>query len=121
MSYTASQIFDAIAPQLAGSINKALFLDLAGGLTSSCYFQTNYNLAIALRAAHMMTLANRLTGDSGQVTGKSEGNASISYAQTQNDNNDLSATSYGVQLQGLINSGVGGVSVTGDDLGEFYC
>lgn len=115
---SCTSIFDAIAPHFAADANKETFLTIATGLTSSCFFGDNYCLAVSLRAAHMLTLSKRgKSGAPGAASGKKEGGLSINYSQTGGSKGDLSQTSYGIQLQGLIEGQVPAISVTGADFG----
>lgn len=115
MSYSA--VFDAIAPQYSADSGKATFLSLAVNRTSACIFGDNYDLAVALRAAHMMVLRDRRSGSPGAASSKREGGLGITYSQASKGDPDLSQTHYGVQLQGLINGNVGAISVLGAGFG----
>jgi hypothetical protein len=120
---SASTVFDAIAPSLASDPNKALFLTLAVDRVSSCRFAgTKYDLAVALRAAHDLTLAKqtesglRANGEAGAVTSKREGDLSVSFAGSAGvtaSNSDLDQTVYGKRLKGLMRGTVPAVGVTG--------
>jgi hypothetical protein len=120
---SASAIFDTIAPQYASDSNKASFIVLARDRTSLEFFGDNYEQAVALRAAHMMTLTNsRSSGgtgssESGSVASKREGDLAISFAQGAGEigikSSDLSQTHYGVQLMGLIKGSGAFIGVTG--------
>jgi hypothetical protein len=111
---TASQIIDIIAPELAAAAGKADHITLATARTSVCTFGRNTQLAIALRAAHTLTLAARNGGDSGVVTSKKEGGLSVSYASPESGiDPDLGQTHYGRQLIGLMSGSVPFVGVTG--------
>lgn len=116
---SASEILSAIAPQFDSNVNRATHLNLATNRTSSSCFGKNYNYAIALRAAHSLTLSERaLTsgGASGSITGKKEGDLSISFGSTRGNNNgDLSQTSYGMELKGLIDGNIISISVIGNN------
>jgi hypothetical protein len=110
---SASTVFDAIAPQYSADSGKATFLSLAVNRTSSCFFGDNYDLAVALRAAHMMTLRDRRSGSPGAASSKREGGLAISYSQAQGGDADLGQTHYGRQLEGLMNSQIPGFGLTG--------
>jgi hypothetical protein len=110
---SASTVLDAIAPQFASDAGKTTFLSLAAGRTSSCFFGVNYDLAVALRAAHMMTLRDRRSGSPGAASSKREGGLAISYSQAQGGDADLGQTHYGRQLEGLINGNIPAVGLTG--------
>ena len=117
---TAEQILDLIAPQFIDDPNKLSFLTLACNRTSQAAFRTNYAQAIALRAAHMMTLAqpkNRNSaGAGGSISSMSEGDLSISFATNPNNAKypDLNSTAYGRQLIELISGAVVGIAVTSE-------
>lgn len=109
-----SQTLDLIAPHFSGSASKAGFIALAEQQTSQSAFGDNYCLAVAYRAAHMMTLANRgASGTAGNAQSKNEGGMSLSYGTVNGVMGDLSQTHYGIQLQQLIMSNIPGASVTG--------
>lgn len=66
-----------------------------------CYFQKAYIYALSLVVAHIAALENRGNdGDAGTVTGKREGDISVSYASTKGNSDDawLSSTSFGQQF-----------------------
>lgn len=117
MSLTVVQILDMIAPQFVADTNKLSFIELATMRTNANVFGENYNLAVALRSAHMLTLSKRASGDAGQVSSKREGDLQISYFQdssaSSTDNGDLGMSHYGKQLIGLINGVIPAVGVTG--------
>jgi hypothetical protein len=120
---SASTVFDAIAPSLASDPNKALFIILAADRVSSCRFAgTKHDLAVALRAAHDLTLANqtgvggiRSHGESGSITAKREADLSISFSggYSSDSSADLDLTVYGKRLKGLMRGTVPAVGVTG--------
>ena len=102
MAQSASAILDMIAPQFASDPNKAEFITLATNRTNENYYgTTNFSLAVAYLAAHMMTLADT-NREAGSVTSKREGDLSISFAAVQDKSGGaLSLTKYGRQLQQL--------------------
>ena len=115
---TAEQILDAIAPQFITNTNKSAHLTLAAQRTSRTCFGINYELAVALRAAHTLTLsteANAAGGSSGGISSKREGDLAISFGGQSSTGvtGDLGQTSYGVQLQQLIDSNIVGINITG--------
>jgi hypothetical protein len=119
MAMTASQIVDLIAPQYSTDPNKASFLQLASDRTNACVFGDNYQMAIAFRACHMMAkrdIATSTGGTGGQVSSKREGDLQVSFfksTSTGNTDSDLSETSYGNDLLGLINGTIPAIAVTG--------
>ena len=117
---TASEILSAYAPAFDGDATRDTHLAIAEGCTSSTRFRVNRPLAVALRAAHTLCLSSGSSafagGSSGPITSKSEGDLSVSYAQSRGGAGyscGLDATPYGRELQGLINSSIAGVAVTG--------
>ena len=96
---TISDIFDMYAPQYTDDSRKTLAITLAKDEIKQCVFGDNYNKAVALLAAHELTVADR-GGDPGAIAAKREGQLSISYF-TASGSGPLSFTSYGQQLQRL--------------------
>lgn len=117
MALSATTIFDAIASDYASDPDKSTFITIATGLTSSTCFGDNRALAIALRAAHMIVLRDQgnAGGAAGSVTNRKEGGLAIGYGGAANlkISGDLGQTSYGVQLQGLIDGQITGIDVVG--------
>ena len=112
---TQDQILIALAPELASedADTRALFLTLADKRTGTAYGD-NRDQAVALLAAHMMTMRGR-NGVGGVVTSEKEGDLSRTYAQTSSANPaPLSATSYGQQLLELRNGCIFGPRTTLD-------
>ncbi len=97
----AGALFDLIAPELADSDNKEAALDLADGQTSDTVFDDQRPYAVALLAAHTLTVSSR-KGQSGQISSVKEGNLSINYGGA--GEHDLSVTSYGAELVRLRNA-----------------
>lgn len=111
---TIEQYFDVICPELASDTNKSSYISIAQLTISSTVFGDNYNYAVALKAAHIGSLATRNSGNSGTVTSVKEGDLSISYGSGSSGNNsDLSQTKYGLMLKSLYQSIQMAVSVTG--------
>lgn len=94
----AGTLFDLIAPELADSANKQAALDLADGQTNEVVFKEQRPYAVALLAAHILTVSSR-KGQSGQVSSIKEGSLSIGYGGT--GEHELSVTSYGAELTRL--------------------
>ena len=113
---TSTTILDNIAPELASDSKKAIHIDLATARTSSIKFGDNKNYAIALRAAHTLTIANRNDGDlAGNAESKKEGDLSVSYGGKGSiGSGDLNQTSYGRQLLAIIRSHIPAASVVGN-------
>ena len=89
-------------PSITGLIELA---ELRVG-ASFCPDKRNY--LVAYMACHMFTLANR-NGDSGFITGRTEGDLSVTYANTQGSSsgNELDLTSYGKMYLSLCRGCVG--------------
>lgn len=89
-------------PSITGLIELA---ELRVG-ASFCPDKRNY--LVAYMACHMFTLANR-NGDSGFITGRAEGDLSVTYANTQGSSsgNELDLTSYGKMYLSLCRGCVG--------------
>lgn len=104
---TIKEILDAIASQFPDDSKRDVFIELAEGRSSLCFYGDKYNNAVALLTAHMMTLADpnglRAGGVAGPITGKKEGSLSVSFGgQSSNSkDSDLAQTSYGLQLEAL--------------------
>lgn len=118
MSQSVQTILEAIAPAVAASPGVAVYIELATGRTSTCYYGEQANYAIALRAAHIGSLALRGggAGDAGSIASKKEGDLAVSYSSTMkgvNSEADLSQTSYGLQLIDLRDSLNAPIGVTG--------
>lgn len=107
---TIEQILDTIAPQFSTVINRADFITIAIGRISCTMFGDRYNLAVALRTAHDMTVAGVNNGSNGfayngLITSEREGDLSRTFGTnggSANNYSDLLTTSYGNQLYGLI-------------------
>lgn len=105
---TAEQRFDLIAPQYSGNASKSSYLEIAEERTArvSCggWTVTSRPQAVALRAAHMMTLALDPTltsgSEAGPVTQKREGDVWVTYSSgaVSASDGDLGLTKYGRQL-----------------------
>lgn len=116
MAYTAEQLLSALAPNYASDPEKSLFITVAASRTSSCAFGDNYNIAVALRAAHLMTMRDRGTngGTAGTISSIKEGDISVSYSNKMGDiTSDLEQTSFGQQLLELIKTNIPAYSVAG--------
>jgi hypothetical protein len=106
-------IFNAIAPQYSTDARISTFQSISQSLTSQTFFGANYEYAVALRMAHMITIANRLRGQGGAIAAESEGEVSISYSIPAKMQGALSQTSYGIELEQLIRQSGMGITVAG--------
>lgn len=126
MSLTVNQIIDIVAPQYSSDSDLTNTITLATQRTSESAFGVNYEYAIALRTAHILTLRDMnkngvlsgLGGVTGNVTSKREGNTSITFgsisgiqAINTTKSVDLTLTRYGLDLLGLINGNITSFSV----------
>jgi hypothetical protein len=97
----AQDILAAIAPELANDPNKAAHINLADGQTGSVYGDQRDH-AVALLAAHTLTLANRgksVGGVAGAVSSLSEGQLSVGFSGSSDaGKGSLGSTSYGEEL-----------------------
>lgn len=124
MALSAEQIFDAIAPQYATELTKAVYLEIAEERTapaSVCgWSEQRRRHAVALRAAHVMTMSTDpafALGGGGGVSKKREGDLQVDYrvtaAKVYDQFPDLSQTGYGSQLVELIRASQMPIGVTG--------
>ena len=101
---TPEEYLSMICPTLLTVSGYNNYITMAQNMTSSGYFGTNYNYAVALRAAHIYTLSALRNGEAGMVTQKTEGRMSMSFGGMGSISSELMMTSYGMQLQNLINT-----------------
>lgn len=124
MASSIDAILSAIAPQFDSDPNRDVHIEIAEARTGTC-FGDKYNYAVALRAAHTLTLTDRaesVGGGSGSITSKREGDVAIGFGGFSDIGvaGDLGQTSYGVQLADLIKSCIPRVSVTGSTVLTCY-
>lgn len=110
---TTLEIVQVIAPELATDPNYASFVSLAQARTSTTFFGANYELAVALRAAHSWSMTKRKPGEAGAVTSRRMGPVSTSYAALPGRDSSLSLTTYGNELLDLINGAGPAAAVLG--------
>jgi hypothetical protein len=114
---SASSILDIIAPQYKDDPNKADYIGFARDRTNTCVFGKNYEMAVALRAAHMMYMRDLSAAGAGggELASKREGDLAISFhkSDTNQGDGDLSSSSFGKQLLGLMNGTIPYFGVTG--------
>lgn len=123
MALSITVTLTTIASQFDADPNRTNHIELAKLQTNANCYGDKYNYAVALRAAHTLTLstgeAGNSAGASGPISGKREGDLSLSYANAANSSNSgdayLSRTSYGQNLIDLRNGSVLGMSITGLD------
>lgn len=111
---TTDQILEVICLALYNSSSKAVFVGLAQNELSQSLFGNSYPEAVALLAAHKFTLSGRSQGASGSVTSLREAGLGIGFSNS-GVSGKYSSTSYGQQLQQLIDNRIAGVYVLGND------
>ena len=125
MTATIDQIIQAIAPGLSNDLLKETYVCVAETRTSQCYFGDTYNLAVALRAAHMWSLSNRSggvdPGAAGAVSSLQEKDLKVSFNTGTLGQSDLAQTNYGRQLQDLIAASNPAATVLGGKLPPAGC
>ena len=108
---SATEIINVICPNLASDPNLSVYLEMATAELSPAFFGATYERAVALKASHTYSLNNspaRSMGEAGAISSKSEGDISISFANSATGNNSDNLTHYGQELQRLVaNSGFG--------------
>lgn len=116
MAISALQYLTLRAPALATNANVGLYIDAAREDLSECYLGAVYEKAVAMLAAHTMTLSldpARSGGVGGSVTSKSEGALSIGFSAGSAGGSDWGQTSYGLELTRLMAMGGPSLLVTG--------
>ena len=108
MAASIETIFNSY-PGLKDDTDKDLHIELAKTQTSSCFYGSRYNQAVALRAAHNLILSkpdDYRDKMSGGIMSKKQRNLAIQYGQTNSnteaDKSGLSQTTYGTQLLALM-------------------
>jgi len=99
---TAVEIIQAIYPNLYNDPSRDVHIALAREETSSTFYGTNYEKAVALLASHnyFVTVANG--GNAGVQTYKMSGRMAVSYGGIGVIRNYLELSNYGRQLLALI-------------------
>lgn len=105
--------FDAVAPAMASDTRYTVFLDLASDRVDRGYFGASWTKAMAYMTAHLMEMSNRNGSESGTVTSRREGDISVSYAASQQNDGDLYLTTYGKLFLALLNSLSAGAEISG--------
>jgi hypothetical protein len=83
--------------------SKDIALSIANGRLSQTVFGAKYNNAVALLAAHILSMNSgiRSGGTGGAISTKKEGDLSISFGSNAAFDSRLDSTSYGQQLEQL--------------------
>jgi hypothetical protein len=83
--------------------SKDIALSIANGRLSSDAFGAKYNNAVALLAAHILSMSSgaRSGGVGGAITSKKEGDLSINFGSNPAFTSRLDSTSYGQDLEQL--------------------
>lgn len=82
--------------------DKALFIEAAEPGVSESYFGSDYQQALGLLACHIAVMAQRDGGEAGALTGKREGDMSVSYSGDSLLTDDYGQTAPGMMLRRLI-------------------
>ena len=82
--------------------DKASFIELAESGVSESYFGADYQQALGLLACHIAVLAQRDGGEVGALTGKREGDISVSYSGASLLADDYGQTAPGMMLKRLV-------------------
>lgn len=114
------EILAVIAPTMTSTSGYTVYITVASGLTSSCFFGDNWSYATALRAAHLWTLNSVRSGRSGVETYMMEGRLAKSYGGFGVIRDNLEFTSYGMQLKGLIAQMGKFASITNETIYDTY-
>lgn len=108
MGASIEEIFNTY-PEIKDDADKDIYIELAVTQTSSCFYGTRYNQAVALRAAHNLVLSKPDTyrsSMSGGVTSQKQRNLHLQYGRSagsnDNDGSGLLQTTYGQQLMSLM-------------------
>lgn len=123
MSYSISVTLDKEAPQFASDTDKAYYIAQAQLLYDSDCYTDQYNLVVALQAAHDMTIRDLQqgagSGSSGNVTSKREGDQAISFGSSgssnTNSDNYLNLTRYGQKIIHIKRSTILGLRASGSN------
>lgn len=115
-----SAVLSVVAPQFNSTPQRDAYLRLSENQTSRCFFGVNADLAVALRAAHMISLNTsllRANGETGAISSKKEGDLSIGFVAGAGQGiYDLDQTHYGKQLKGLRKGTNSFIGVTGGNV-----
>lgn len=110
----------ATYPGISDDPDIALYIDLAKTQTSSSFYGTRYNEAVALRAAHNLVMSKPVEYASSMGAGiisKSQGGVRVDYGDNTGssgvDRTGLAKTTYGQQLMALMRMSGAGIGVVG--------
>lgn len=117
---TAEEILQVICPQFLTTSGYNVYLEMAEIETSSAWYGSAYEMALALRAAHMWTLNTQRRGQSGVVTYLMEGRLAKSFGGIGVVRHELELTNYGLQLQNLMKSRGPAITTTAQDIYNTY-
>ena len=97
---------DTLCPELALSPNVDTYILMAKKVLNEMVWGVDYAYAVALRASHDFTMAQRAGDETGLLTSKTEGKLSVSYWNSVNDKTKktLYLTRYGRALLELMNT-----------------
>jgi len=105
---SVNDIITTICPGLAADPLLVNYITMATSMTSATFFGTQTAMAIALRACHMWTIAQRskVSGTGGQLASITEGKLSMSFFAQSGKASALDQTTYGQQLKALMGAGI---------------
>lgn len=102
MAATIEDLLTVMCPDLANSDSLDIYVEIAESLLSESVLGDNYNLAVALRAAHEYTVdVTQPLGSGGQVIQETEGKSTIMYASPSKRLSSIETTQYGRRLKNL--------------------
>lgn len=113
---TPLEILTVIYNKLAIDPNVQNYINLATIQTSQKFYGVNYNLAIALLAAHMYYLTVERGGKSGVVTYQGAGRLLESTGGLGVIRNDLELSNFGMQLQRLRRASGAAITTTAENV-----
>jgi len=122
---TPLEYFRIVATQYASMSDQEVqvwigIAELTSADFSGCLGEERYNLALALLAAHLITVQNSTAGSggavvSGPITSEKEGDLSRTYANnvsSSSSSNPLDSTTYGKQYMSITLACVGAPIMT---------
>ena len=108
---TPLQILTVIYNKMSLDANVQSYIDLATMQTSQKFYGVNYNLAIALLAAHTYYLTIERSGKAGVISYQGAGRILESTGGLGVIRNDLELSNFGMQLKRLRqSSGIGALT-----------
>ena len=109
---TAVDIVQAIYPTLYNDAARDIHISLAREETSSTFYGSNYEKAVALLACHNYFVTVAQGGNAGVMTYKMSGRMAVSYGGVGVIREYLELSNYGRQLISLMNKSCPAASTT---------